>query len=123
MIWTERTTLAHHLWSYGEDDLWKRPLMCRGATMTRIGELAEQHLFDGPNASQAEAALLSRGLASAAVEVFEGAPRPLRRKRRRPDKEFPGYPRLRTLVARYWFDRHATHARRVVARNAGRRPV
>ena len=72
MIWTERTSLAYQLWAYGEDKLWKQVLTCRQQTMDKIGELADSHLFDGPNASTGESALIDRALASAAVEVFEG---------------------------------------------------
>jgi hypothetical protein len=60
--------------------------------------------------------LLDRAFALAAVEILEGRARPLHRERRRSEKDFPGFPRVRGLLARRWFDRDATRARRRVAR-------
>ena len=51
VIWTERTSLAYDLWAYGEDSVWKQVLTCPKRPMDSVGELAESHLFAGPNAA------------------------------------------------------------------------
>ena len=109
MIWTERTALAEELWRYGEDDLWKKPLTASKPTMDAIGEKAMNNPAEGST-------LIAKALALAAVEVFEGGPRPLARERRRPGSEFPGLPPVRAAYARHVLDRHATRARKLVAR-------
>ena len=115
MVWTERTTLAKELWRYGEDELWKRVLTVPKRTMNAIGERASEHLLRGEPTAAGNSMLIAKALALAAVEVLEGAPRPLQRTTRRPERDFPGWPRGRALIARHWYDRHATHARKVVA--------
>jgi len=109
VIWTERASLAEDLWRYGEDDLWTRPLTASKETMDEIGEKAARLPAD-------ESTLISKALALAAIEVFEGRPRSLARERRRPQSEFPGCPRIRGAIARYVLDRHAIRARRMVRR-------
>ena len=46
---------------------------------------------------------ISKALALAAVEVFEGEARPLARERRRPETQTPPIPRVRGQVAN-WLD-------------------
>jgi hypothetical protein len=115
VVWTERTSLAKELWRYGEDDLWKRVLVVPTRTMEAIGERAQRHVFHGEVRPSGDSMLIAKALSLAAVEVLEGAERPLRRERRRPERDFPGHPRIRAFIARRWLDRHATHARKVVA--------
>jgi hypothetical protein len=115
VIWTERTSLAEDLWRYGEDELWTRVLTASDRTMERIGERAMWHAVNGPHAKDGSSMLLPKALALAAIEVLEEAPRPLRRERRRPARDFPGVPRVRGFVARRIFDRAATRARKLVA--------
>jgi hypothetical protein len=73
-----RADLAADLRSYGEDELALRAVDLTTDEMVRIG-LRAGDLADAPGPD----GLYSRLLATAAVEVMEGAPRELRRKRRR----------------------------------------
>jgi hypothetical protein len=114
MVWTERSSLAVDLWRYGEDELWKRVLTLPDRTMRQIGERADYYLLHGPTTDAGKSMLIAQALALAAVEVLEGAARPLKRMRRRPEKEFPGFPRFRSWIARRWLDRQATGARAMV---------
>src|SRR4051794_3393615 len=68
--------------------------------MNEIGERAERYAFYGEPASDGGSMLLDQAFALAAVEVIEGTTRPLRRERRRPETEFPGFPPIRGLLAR-----------------------
>jgi hypothetical protein len=115
-MWIERTHLARELWRYGEDDLWRRVLTASDATMEAIGARAEWHTFHGESRADGGSMLLDRAFALAAVEILEGRVRPLLRERRRSEKDFPGLPPVRGLLARHWFDRDATRARKRVAR-------
>ena len=119
VVWTERTSLAEELWRYGEDDLWQRVLTASDQTMEAIGLRAMDHLLHGQALPSGGSMLISKALALAAVEVFEGDERPLRRDRRRPQRDFPGLPPARSFIARRWLDRQATRARKVVARRRG----
>lgn len=114
MVWAERSSLAVDLWRYGEDELWKRVLTLPDRTMNEIGERADHHLMYGPANRAGESMLIAKALALAAVEILEDESRPLKRTRRRPKSEFPGLPRVRSWIATYWLDRHATRARKVV---------
>ena len=119
VVWTERTSLAEDLWRYGEDDLWQRVLTASDQTMEAIGLRAMDHLLHGQALPSGGSMLISKALALAAVEVLEGDERPLRRDRRRPQRDLPGLPTARSFIARRWFDRQATRARKVVARRRG----
>jgi hypothetical protein len=119
VAWIERTRLALELWRYGEDDLWQRVLTASAPTMDAIGERTDWYLFQGEPDASGGSMLIDRAFALAAVEVIEGAARPLRRDRRRPEKDFPGFPPIRGFVARRWLDRDATRARKRVARISG----
>lgn len=116
MVWTERASLAEDLWRYGEDDHWKRVLTVSDRTMKAIGERASDLLLYGPSLPSGDSMLISKTLALAAVEVLEGQSRELRRERRRPQRDFPGLPPVRSFIARHWFDRNATRARKIVAK-------
>ena len=119
VAWIERTHLARELWRYGEDDLWRQVLTVSSPTMDAIGDRAEWHILHGTPTADGGSMLLDRAFALAAVEVIEGAARPLHRARRRTEKDFPGFPPIRGFLARRWFDRDATRARKRVARTAG----
>lgn len=73
---TTRARLAGHLREYGEEDLARRIPGLSAETMIRIGA----HAFDvGPG----QRMMNVKRLTLAAVEILEGAPRPLRRQRRK----------------------------------------
>jgi hypothetical protein len=116
VAWIERSHLALELWRYGEDDLWRRVLTASAPAMDAIGERADWYVFHGEKTANGASMLLDEAFALAAVEVLEGAARPLRRERRRPEGDFPGLPPLRGLLARRWLDRDATRARKRVGR-------
>jgi hypothetical protein len=86
-LFTTREDLAVDLWSYGEDALWKRPLTASTGRMRRISERALDHLLNGPKKAYGDSMYISKAVALAAVEVFEGEARQLARERRRPAKE------------------------------------
>ena len=119
VAWIERRHLALELWRYGEYELWLRVITAPSATMDAIGGRAVWHLFHGTPRADGGSMLLDKAFALAAVEVIEGAARPLRRERRHPEKDFPGLPRVRGFVARNWLDRDATRARKRVERTVG----
>jgi hypothetical protein len=81
---------------------------------TSDGSISLADLLAG-NTVSGESMLIAKALSLAAVEVLEGAARPLKREKRRRERDFPGHPRMRAFIARRWFDRHATHARKIVA--------
>jgi hypothetical protein len=74
-ISTTRPDLASDLRAYGEDLIADRIDGLGDDQMKRIGELAARYIARG-------ARNLSHALSLAAVEVVEGAPRELKRKRR-----------------------------------------
>lgn len=81
---TSRQHLADDLRSYGEDELAARVPQLSDADMNRIGDLADRYLFADEYATPSGGSMLiAKALALAAIEVMEGAPRELRRKRRR----------------------------------------
>ena len=81
----EKATLESALWSYGEDDLVARVAagLPRG-DVEKIGQrCAELEITTNPAKSDGSGYPFDTALALAAVEVLEGARRPLARKRRR----------------------------------------
>ena len=102
-LFTPRADLAEDLWRYGEDDLWKRALTASNRRMKRISDASMRHLLEGPQVASGGSMLISKALALAAVEVFEGKPRPLARERRRPENDVPELPALRLRLSR-WLD-------------------
>jgi hypothetical protein len=99
-LFTTREDLAIDLSRYGEDALWLRPFTASTGTMRRISERALDRLLDGPQTASGDSMYISRALALAAVEVFEGHTRPLSRDRRRAAKETPAIPSVRALIAK-----------------------
>jgi hypothetical protein len=79
----DRWTLAEELWSFGEDDLYRVPLEMADEDMIRLW-LAAGETYVGRDArSGGEAA------AMALVTMVEGRPRPVARRRRRPQAQRP----------------------------------
>lgn len=86
---TSALSIGRELWRYGEPELAKRALSLSPIEVLRIGARAGELIVskqaavlwpDGPRGSET---LL------AAVEKFEGASRPLRRRRRLPERALP----------------------------------
>lgn len=67
--------MVEDLKDYGEDDVAAKIPGLSESDLTRIGEIAFDHSLTGM--------LLAKAIALAAVEVVEGHPRELKRKRRR----------------------------------------
>ncbi len=78
LVETDRWTLAEELWSFGEDSLCPAALQLPDEDLVRLWLLAGGLLLKERARSGGEATAL------AAVAVIEGNPRPLARKRRRP---------------------------------------
>jgi hypothetical protein len=77
VIRTNRERIHLDLLSYGEDDLAGRAAGIADEELRRIGERGFELLFGDAQGK------LYLAIAMAAVEVLEGAPRPLARKRRK----------------------------------------
>jgi hypothetical protein len=77
----DRWTLAEELWAFGEDDLHRVPLEISDEDMIRLWILAGETYLGGKARSGGEAAAL------ALVTMVEGKPRPLARRRRRPQSQ------------------------------------
>ncbi len=84
----ERRAIADDLWRYGEDDLAWRVINLGDHDLDRTAEIAGKNAATSDVPSGA-GMLLSKAIALAAVEVLEGEPRPLARKRRRPLRQSP----------------------------------
>jgi hypothetical protein len=84
--------LESSLYAFGEDQLLRRLRSVIGRSeVERIGRrCAELELTSDPSVASGAGYAGDKALAMAAVEVLEGAPRPLARKRRRPRS--PGVP-------------------------------
>jgi hypothetical protein len=84
----ERCAIADDLWRYGEDDLARRAINLVDHELDRTAEIAGKHAAtsDVPSGAGMQ---LSKAIALAAVEVLEGKPRPLARKRRRSLRQSP----------------------------------
>ena len=90
MILTSRASLAEALWSYGEDDLYKRIAQLTDSEMHVIGTRADEIVQQTPSRRTDGSSLyLAQGLALAAVEFLEGKARPLALSRRRASKDYP----------------------------------
>ena len=81
---TTRELLQADLRTYGEDELAARVPTLGEAEMRTIAEAADRYLYTP------ERPLLAKAVALAAVEVLEGASRPLKRNRRRLKGTYPG---------------------------------
>lgn len=84
----ERRAIADDLWRYGEDDGALKVVNLTDHELDRIGEIAGKHAATSDVPSGA-GMLFSKAIALATVEVIEGKPRLLARKRRRPLKQSP----------------------------------
>ncbi len=82
---TSRELLQADLRTYGEDELAARILTVSDADLKKIGEVADSYLY-----APGKPPLLAKVVALAAVEVLEGASRPLKRNRRRLKGIYPG---------------------------------
>jgi hypothetical protein len=76
--------LQADLRTYGEDELAAQIPTLSEAEMQRIGEVADRYLY------APERPLIAKALALAAIEVLEGAGRPMKRNRRRLKGLYPG---------------------------------
>ena len=76
-VHTDRQTLSRDLRSYGEDELAARVDALDQETLERIFDRADHYLEVNSGG------LLALAVSQAAVEVMEGAPRPLKRRRRK----------------------------------------
>jgi hypothetical protein len=81
----DRWTLAEELWLFGEDDLYRVPLQLADEELIRLWIHAGETHFSGRGRSGSEAAAL------ALVELVEGKPRSLARRRRRPRSRRPTF--------------------------------
>jgi hypothetical protein len=81
----DRWTLAEELWSYGEDELHRLPLEMSDEDMIRLWRRAGEACLRDDVRSGSEAA------AVAFVTMIEGEPRPLARRRRRPQSQRPAF--------------------------------
>lgn len=80
---TDRWTLAEQLWAFGEEGLYERVLTLSDRQLVEVFRAAARLFSDGQARTGAVA------LAMAVVAAFEGRPRPLARRRRRPKRAAP----------------------------------
>lgn len=83
-----RQILADILWTYGEDSLAARAESLSDQEIERLQEIADTYAMT-PVTPPGAGMLIARACALAAVEVMEGRPRPLARRRRRPLQQSP----------------------------------
>jgi [ribosomal protein S5]-alanine N-acetyltransferase len=90
-----RTTLAMCLWDFGEDELVDRALAASDAELVAIQRVAST--YDDPTYPLPRTGQIAHMhvMVFAAIAFFEGSVRPLKRNRRRPEKDRPaGLPPL-----------------------------
>jgi hypothetical protein len=88
---TTRELLVVHLRTYGEEGAAAAIAVADENTLERIFDRADRYLYAEALAKTSGASpVLAEALARAAVEVIEGAPRPLRWKRRKLKGIYPG---------------------------------
>jgi hypothetical protein len=81
----QREALALDLRRYGEHDLADRVLAVRPHDLLRIAARADHYIFSKQHALRSGANMpIAKALALATIDVLEGTPRKLRRKRRAP---------------------------------------
>ena len=80
---TSRDVLSRALRSYGEDLVAKHALAASDDTLRQIGERAGWYLDNAPGPPSGASILIDTALALATVEIIEGSPRALLRKRRK----------------------------------------
>jgi hypothetical protein len=86
------TSLADLVWTlltYGEDDVAERAKAFTRAELGRVWQIADTHAATPSGRKDGSGMLLAQALASAAVEVAEGGPRPLKWEHRKLDRERP----------------------------------
>jgi hypothetical protein len=74
MIFTPRESIVQDLKDYGEDESASQILHLSAEDWNRFDKIASKHAYTGM--------LLAKAVALAAVEITEGKPRELKRKRR-----------------------------------------
>lgn len=91
-VWSRPDLLAIDLRSYGEDDAAERVLHSSVDELQRIYDRADHYLYGDKYAkSSGGSPLIAWALAMAAIEVMEGAGRPLRWKRRKLKGIYPDH--------------------------------
>ena len=80
IIQASRQCITYHLRTYGEDDLVPQLLSCSTEQLATIQRRAGDYAFSGPLGKSGM--MYAKALALAAVEILEGTPRDLKRKRR-----------------------------------------
>jgi hypothetical protein len=89
VIHVRRDTLARMLRSHGEDELAARALSVTDEELKRIGGLGEDYAFSEHALATGPSMGGARALSQAAVDVLEGAPRDLRWKHAKLDRDGP----------------------------------
>ena len=92
MLITSLSELVWDLLTFGEDDVAERAKAFTSAEQRRVWEIAAAHAEKPSNKKDGSGMLLAKALALAAVEVAEGAPRPLAWNRRNLMRERPEMP-------------------------------
>lgn len=86
--------MSRDLIEYGEDETARWMLTCSDDDLIRVCSVADWLLLDGPAHQSGSSMMIAKACALAAVYVREGAPRELRRSRRRKVEGLPPVPRL-----------------------------
>lgn len=117
---TTPASLARNLWRYGEDDLADGALTLTAEQVADIGKRAGALMLDNAAANAIWPGLPQVGcLLIAAIELFESAPRPAKRSRRRAEKEMPA--KFVASEADGWADPMLTEVARIVDERNRRR--
>jgi hypothetical protein len=91
-VWAKPELVAIDLRTYGEDEAATRVLALSDEELQQIYERADHYLYADECAKGSGASpLIAWTLAMAAVEIVEGAGRPLRWKRRKLKGIYPGH--------------------------------
>ena len=92
MLITSLSDLVWDLLTFGEDEVAERAKAFTSAEQRRVWEIAGAHALKPSGKKDGSGMLLAKALALAAVEVAEGAPRPLASNRRNLRRERPEMP-------------------------------
>jgi hypothetical protein len=91
-VFTSRELLIVDLRTYGEDDIVQALEDADRERLQQIFDRADHYLYaDEFSKPSGASPLIAEALARAAVEIVEGAPRPLRWKRRKLKGIYPGH--------------------------------
>jgi hypothetical protein len=82
IVHTPRENLIRHLCSFGEDEIAARICLLPESDYIRIQERAFEYAFTSEVPS-GRGMLLAKALSKAAVDIIEGSPRELKRKKRK----------------------------------------